>query len=893
MLSKSKFNPHSLVLCWLVWLLCFSHAEDRSLSRRQRISLHADWRFSRFEEIPDGVSYDHRPGLPDTAGTKVLKPWILPCANEFINDPNNQYQRPAEDPVANISFVHKTFDDGAWERVHLPHDWAIKGPFYAGDDVPVSGPMGRLPIHGVGWYRRRIAKTRQDEGKSIFLDVEGAMSYAMVWLNGHLVGGWPFGYNSFRLHLTPYLHWGDDNQLAIRIENPTNSSRWYPGAGLYRNVWLTKVDQTHIARDGTFVTSRSVSPKSATVDISISIEHTARTTRRVKVATDVHHIDPSTGQLGAKVGSFPASTVRLAATTKHHVNSTLQIRSPKLWGPWPDQTPHLYRAITRLSSDNRIIDTYETQFGIRSLAFDSDKGLLVNGRLTKIQGVNQHHDLGALGTAFNRRAAERQLQLLQELGCNGIRMAHNPPAPELLDLTDHMGFLVVNEIFDAWNVSKNEADSSLIFADWHEADLRTFIQRDRNHPSVIAWSFGNEVVEQTSEEGALVAQRLHDIVKQEDSTRPAVQSLHAAKPSAPIVQVQDVINLNYQGEGTFDGPAYSYLPPHFHKPPQYPEFHKAHPDKLLWGSETAATLSSRGTYFFPVTGFNAAPLNDTDGGNETSLHVSAYELYTMYGGSSPDKVFMEQDQYPYVAGEFVWAGWDYLGETYLYPAARSTWFGIIDMAGFKKDRFYLYQSRWRPDLRMAHILPHWTWPDRVGEVTPVHVFSAADEAELYLNGKSLGRKQRGPFEYRFRWDQVVYQPGRLRVVTYKNGREWATNSVRTAGPATRLQLTADRLSLAGDGEDLVFITADVLDSAGTLVPSGDALISFSISGPGEIVATDNGDQGDLTAFSSTQRKAFSGKALAIVRAVPGRPGRITVRAHAQGLRDSKITVEVV
>ncbi|KAL2839433.1 glycoside hydrolase superfamily [Aspergillus pseudodeflectus] len=823
------FNPCSLALNCPLWLLCFSYAEstqtqDRCHPGRERISLNTDWRFSRFESIPDGVTYAHRPGLPDTAGTEVLKPWILPSANEFINDPSEQYQRPAEAPLVNISLVQKSSDDRAWERVQLPHDWAIKGPFYTGEDVPVSGPMGRLPIHG----------SRQDQGRCIFLDIEGAMSYAMVWLNGHLVGGWPYGYSSFRLDLTPYLHLGDDNQLAIRIENPTNSSRWYPGAGLYRNVWLTKVDQTHVAQDGAFVTARSVSTKSATVDISVTIQHT--------------------------------------------INSTFQIRRPKLWGPSPGQNPHLYRAITRLFSDKRIIDTYETQFGIRSLAFDSDKGLLVNGQLTKIQGVNQHHDLGALGTAFNRRAAERQLQLLQELGCNGIRMAHNPPAPELLDLTDRMGFLVVNEIFDVWNVRKTEADSSLIFAHWHEPDLR---------------AFGNEVEEQTSDQGAVLARRLHRIAKQEDPTRPAGQSLHAAKPWAPIVQVQDAINLNYQGEGTFDGQAYSYLPPHFRKPPQYPEFHKAHPDKLIWGSETAATLSSRGTYFFPVTSEMAAPLNETDVGNATSLQVSAYKLYTMYGGASPDKVFMEQDRNPYVAGEFVWSGWDYLGETYLYPAARSAWFGIIDIAGFKKDRFYLYQSRWRPDLSMAHILPHWTWPDRVGKLTPVHVFSAADEAELFLNGRSLGRKQRGPFEYRFRWDDAVYQPGRLRVVTYKNGREWATNSVKTAGPATRLHLTADGSTLAGDGEELVFITADVLDSAGTLVPEGDSLISFSISGPGEIVATDNGDQGDLTAFPSTQRRAFSGKALAIVRAVPGRPGRVTVRAHAPGLGDSEVTLKIV
>jgi beta-galactosidase len=726
---------------------------------RERISLNSGWRFSRSTGDPDGLVYDVRPDTTKRNATSlVLKAWILPSANDFISDPTKHYQTPAKgNPGSDIPFVQKKFDDTSWEAVDLPHDWAIKGPFYTTADAVVGGGMGRLPVQGVSWYRRKLTVTAADKNKSVYLDIDGAMSYAMIWLNGNLVGGWPYGYSSFRLGLTPWLEVGDGNQLAIRLDNPPDSSRWYPGGGLYRNVWLTTTETTHVAQWGTFVTSKEVSPKSAVVAVTVQVENKGTDSQQIEVATDVHVYDPGTRQAENKVAELQRATVLVPAGQKQSVNGSVTIRNPQLWGPPPTQQPNLYVAVTRLYADKRVIDTYQSPFGIRSVVYDGSKGLLINGEHIRIQGVNQHHDLGALGSAFNARAAERQLNVLRELGCNAIRLSHNPPAPELLDLTDRLGFVVINEAFDCWEIKKTTNDFHLIFPDWHEADLRAFVRRDRNHPSVVAWSIGNEVGEQyTAEAGAAVARGLRAIVHEEDPTRPVTASMNYAKPDMPLPQALDLISLNYQGEGIRDTPAYAGLTG-TSTPPLYPAFHAKFPDKMIFSSETAAAVSSRRTYLFPVTSEFSAPVSDKagGGGDPVARQVSGYELYTAAFGASPDKVFSVQDANPYVAGEFVWSGWDYLGEPTPYYTARSSYFGIIDLAGFPKDRYYLYQARWRPDLRMAHILPHWTWPDRVGQVTPVHVFSSADEAELFLNGKSQGRiKTKGASTFRFRWDRV-------------------------------------------------------------------------------------------------------------------------------------------
>jgi beta-galactosidase len=826
-------------------------------SPRERLSINDDWRFTRDDppgntvelrydvrpEITydmDGRPADAEPRPPEeiaAAAESVLKPWILPTGNPFIRDAARRHARPRGNPGADVAYVQGSYDDSSWPRVNLPHDWAIEGPWLT------SGPyggMGRLPSWGIGWYRKKLDVPASDAGRSIFLDVDGAMSHASVWLNGQLVGGWPFGYASWRLDLTPYLVPGGENQLAIRLDNPPHSSRWYPGGGLYRNVWLTKTEPLHVGHWGTFVTTQDVSASAATVDLEVTVDNRSRRREAVSVATWIYALDAEGRRVGDVVATIEPVAVTVAAGSSAVVNGSVRIANPRLWGPPPTQQPNRYVAITNVSHRGRLVDSYETRFGIRDLRFDPDRGVVVNGEHIYIQGVNQHHDLGALDTAFNTRAAERQLEILREVGANSIRMAHNQPAPELLELTDRMGFLVVNEIFDVWERRKAPLDFHLVFPEWHEPDTRAWVRRDRNHPSVILWSPGNEVGEQyTGEQGAAVAQRLRDIIRVEDPTRPMTASMNFAKPDMPFPQAMDVISLNYQGEGIRDAPEYAHLQG-IRTSPLYPAFREAFPDKVILSSENAAALSSRGEYLFPVTPGISAPVSDGVGGDPRTQHVSAYELYTAQFGSSADKVFATLDQHPYVAGGYVWSGWDYLGEPTPYYGARSSYFGIIDLAGFPKDRFYLYQSRWRPDHRLAHILPHWTWPERVGQLTPVHVFTSGDEAELFLNGRSLGRKRKGEYEYRLRWDDVVYEPGTLEVVAYRNGERWAAD--------------------------------------------------FAVDGPGEIVATDNGDPTSFVPFQSREREAFNGLALVIVRARPGETGRITLTASGDGLSDAVTTI---
>jgi beta-galactosidase len=881
-------------------------------SSRERISINDDWRFHKYDakEKTHGLIYDVRPEVKDDQDDRaadakpteaveveamqtVLKSWILPTGNDFIKDPAKRHVRPDGNPGGDFLYVQGNFNDCSWERVNMPHDWAIKGPFLKGWDAEVGGSMGRLPSPGVAWYRKKLNIPASDAGKCIFLDVDGAMSYAMVWLNGHLVGGWPYGYASWRVDLTPYVVPGGKNQLAIRLDNPPSSSRWYPGGGIYRNVWLTKTRPVHVGQWGTFVTTQEVSKASATINLEVTIDNDSKADATVVAITHVFVLDAGGNKTGDAVASFEPLKTLVAAGKSAKVEGSVTLENPRLWGPPPTQTPHLYVAVTTLWHQGNLVDRYETRFGIRSLRFDPNTGIHVNGERIYIKGVNQHHDLGALGTAFNTRAAQRQLEILREMGCNAIRMAHNPPAPELLELTDRMGFLVMDEIFDVWERKKRALDFHLIFPDWHEQDMRALVRRDRNHPSVIMWSFGNEVGEQyTAEQGAAVAKRLHDIVKQEDTTRPATTAMNWAKPDMPLPEVPDVISLNYQGEGIRNAPAYSGLKG-ISAPPLYPAFHEKFPDKVILSSENAAALSSRGTYLFPVIDGISAPAKDGLGGDPKNQYVSAYELYTAEFGSSADKVFASLDKHPYVAGGFVWSGWDYLGEPTPYYLSRSSYFGIIDLAGFKKDRFYLYQARWRPDFPMAHILPHWTWPERVGQITPVHVFTSGDEAELFLNGKSLGRKKKifdtpgqamdGEPAYRIRWDDVVYEPGELKVVAFKDGKEWATDIMRTASNASRMDLKSDRATISADGRDLSFVTLTVQDSNGIMVPRANNLIHFSVSGPGEIVATDNGDATDLNIFSSHDRKAFNGLALVIIKAKRGQSGSVIITAESDGL----------
>ncbi|MFY7828291.1 MAG: beta-galactosidase GalB [Flectobacillus sp.] len=895
-----------ILICFMFWLINIPSLAQTA----ERYKINKGWRFERFETSPDDIQYDVRPEVTDRndnivadskptesvsikSSNHTLKAWILPTANNFIKDASKHYLKPTVEPVVTTPLIDKNFDDSHWQYVNLPHDWAIKLPFYKGENVPVGGGMGRLPVQGIGWYRKKLRFEAQDAQKKIYLDIDGAMSYSMVWLNGKLVGGWPYGYNSYRLDLTPYIQFGQENQLAIRIDNPTNSARWYPGGGIYRNIWIAKVNPVHIAHWGTFVKTPSVSAKKANIDISVLLKNESSQNQSVELITEIYLLDKNAQKLLKKVATSSKKEIVLEANQQAKVQQEVSLINPVLWYPLPTTNQQLYLAKTTVFQNSKSIEIYDTKFGIRSVKFDSNKGLLVNGKSVKIQGVNQHHDLGALGAAFNVRAAERQLEILRELGCNAIRMSHNPPAEELLDLTDRMGFLVIDEVFDSWERKKTPLDFHLIFPEWHEPDTRSFIRRDKNHPSVIAWSIGNEVGEQYTEEaGAKIAQKLYEIAKDEDDTRPITASMNYAKPQMPFPKVFDIISLNYQGEGIRDAPAYAHLKG-IRTSPLYPAFQKQFPDKLILSSETASALSTRGTYIFPVAKENSAPVSEGVGGNGTTQQVSGYELYTAAFGASPDKVFSSQDKHPFVAGEFVWTGWDYIGEPTPYYSARSSYSGIIDLAGFKKDRYYLYQARWRPELKFAHILPHWNWPERVGQITPVHVFSSADEAELFLNGRSLGRKKKTAFEYRFRWDDVIYEAGKLEVITYKNAKEWARDVVRTTGIPTKLKLNVDRKQINNKGDDLAFVELSVLDAQGNMVPTANQEVEFEVLGNGELVATDNGDPADLNSFVLPKRKTYSGLALAIVKAKEGKKGSITVRATSKGLQSDEIIIQSV
>ncbi|MBW4888518.1 DUF4982 domain-containing protein [Mucilaginibacter sp. HMF5004] len=891
-------------------LLSQTKPADLSSSVAQKILINSGWKFYRYDPAgnSDSLIYDVRPdtkgeidGRPAdarpteavkvTANGAVLKPYILPAGNPFIKNPAQWHSRPKGNPGSNFPFVQPDFDDKAWENVDLPHDWAIKGPFYKAGNAIIGGGMGRLPVQGVAWYRRKLDIPLSDAEKSVFLDVDGAMSYAMVWLNGKLVGGWPYGYTSWRLDLTPYIIPGGKNQLAIRLDNPANSSRWYPGGGIYRNVWLNIVNPTHVAHWGTFVKTSDVTKASAKVALKVVLNNDSKTPGTYTVATQIYLMGVNDKPLGLPVAKISPQNITIKARSGDTVLGNTLILKPQLWQPLPKQNPARYVAVTTTSYKGKVIDTYRTPFGIRDVRFDPDKGVFINGEKVFLNGVNQHSDLGALGMAFNATAARRQLEMLKEMGCNAIRLSHNPPAPELLDMADKMGFMVLDEIFDAWELKKPALDFHLVFPDWHEQDVRAMVRRDKNHPSIIMWSFGNEVGEQyTDEQGAKVAKMLYSILKDEDPTRPATVSMNYAKPGMPLPAVVDVISLNYQGEGIRNGDAYAGLKG-ISTPPLFPAFHKKFPGKVIISSENAAALSSRGEYMFPVYGGNSAPVKDNFGGDPKQHQVSAYELYSVDFGASADKVFATMDKHPFVAGSFVWTGWDYLGEPTPYYSSRSSYFGIIDLAGFKKDRYYLYQSKWRPELPMAHILPHWNWADRIGAITPVHVFTSGDEAELFLNGRSMGRKKMQPYESRLRWDSIKYEPGELKVTAYKNGKKWAEDMVKTTGAASKLVLFANRSVIQDNSEDLAFITVQVSDNDGRMVPRTKNKISFSIEGPGEIVATDNGDATNLESFASHTREVFNGLCLVIVRAKAGKTGMIKLKAESEGLVSQTILIK--
>ena len=846
---------------------------------RERISINAGWRFRKGDPV----------GVGDQLKYAKLKKALLASAASF--EIGVTAHAPA-DLGREVAYAQPGFDDSEWRQLNLPHDWGIEGSF----DPYLAGETAKLPWFGIAWYRKHLPIAAEDRGRQFYLDIDGAMSYATVWCNGRFVGGWPYGYTSFRLDLTPYLNVGGDNVLAIRLDNPNESARWYPGGGLYRNVWLVKTSPVHVAQWGTFVTTSKVDRASASVKINAQIENHTSVDQNVKVHTELYRL-VSKGGVTTRVADVKSKATYATIVSRRttSLSQRIAVKSPQLWDT---KRPNLYVALTRITDDsNKILDAYETTFGIRTFKFDANKGFFLNGKHVPLRGVCEHDDLGALGTAFNTRAMERKLEILKEMGANALRTAHNPPAPEVLELCDRMGILVIDEAFDSWRKAKKPNGYNLLFDDWAGRDLRALIRRDRNHPSVMMWSVGNEVIEQGSREGAEIAGFLVGIVRKEDPSRPAMIASNNARAALKrFARSFDVFGCNYLSS-------------------QYAKLHKISPTISVIGSETSSAISSRGEYFFPFT--------DQKDGGQTNFQMSSYDLYAPPWGNIPDVEFKNHDKFPFASGEFVWTGFDYLGEPTPYssnatklldltdpeerekikreleanektpPPSRSSYFGINDLAGFKKDRFYLYQAHWRPDLPMAHILPHWNWSNRIGEITPVHVYTSGDEAELFLNGQPLGRKRKGRYEYRLRWDDVKYAPGELKVVAYKGGRKWAESVVKTTGQAAKLRLQPDRGTIAADGTDLVFVTVSIIDQADLIVPNAKSTLRFEISGSAEIVATDNGDATDQTSFQSLEREAFNGLALVILRAKPGIAGPITLRVNSKDLPPAETTILAV
>ena len=770
--------------------------------------------------------------------------------------------------------------DGESRVLDLPHDWGVEGPFC--QEYP--GETGKLAWWGQATYSKTLTLGADDLRQDLRLEVDGAFSNAQVYVNGQLAGGWPYGYASWAVELNPFLVPGD-NLLEIRLDNPPESSRWYPGGGIYRNVWLTRSNRTAIAHWGTFVTSRTRPDGRTKVFLRARVK--ADKPQIGRLVTRILYKEELPGKIIEHVVAETRSVEQLY--NGREVMQDFVIENPRFWSP---EQPQLYLARTTVEAEDGSTDVYETPFGIRQAQWRAE-GFFLNGVKTFLKGVCLHHDAGALGAVWNEDAWVRRLTRLKEMGCNAIRTSHNPPAPELLDLCDRMGFLVLDELTDTWTWPKKDNGYATLFADWAEKDLVALIHRDRNHPCVIAWSIGNECGEQGDSTRWWIPQLLTDICHREDPSRPTTAGNdNPAAGFTPYAATLDVYGFNY-------------------KPHLYAQFRDQHPGQPFYGSETASCISTRGYYRFPV---------EQEKGKGWDLkapfQVSSYDLYAPGWASKPDYEWQYEDSVPECAGEFVWTGYDYLGEPTPFnmdPSvftnfhteeekeayrkmleswgvtvsdvplpSRSSYFGILDLAGFPKDRYWLYQSRWAPQVPVAHILPHWTWPGREGLVTPVHVYTSGDEAELFLNGVSLGRKAKEG--YRMVWENVVYQPGTLEVVAYKDGREWARDKVRTAGKASALQASVDFT-----GKTLTYVTVDVLDKAGTLVPDADNLLSFSVKGPAEVVATDAGDPTSHVPFYSTRLPAFHGKASALIRRT-GR-GPVSVTVQAKGLKTATLKLE--
>ena len=773
--------------------------------------------------------------------------------------------------------AREDYNDAQWQNVDIPHDWAIYGPFDRNNDLQKvtvtqnfekqasvkTGRTGGLPYTGTGWYRTHFSiPAAEDSDKRVTLLFDGAMSEARIYVNDKEACFWPYGYNSFYCDITDLIHQDSEtNTLAVRLENKPQSSRWYPGAGLYRNVHLIVTGKVHVPVWGTYITTPHVSEEFASVCLKTKIENAG--TGDVRMETQI--VSPEGTVVAKKI-----DTHKIYHDQPFEQNFIVD--APELWSP---ETPYLYQAVSKIYEGERLVDEYTTRFGIRSIEVIADKGFYLNGKLRKFQGVCNHHDLGPLGTAVNTAALRRQLTLLKDMGCDAIRTSHNMPAPELVKLCDEMGFMLLVEPFDEWNIAKCENGYHRFFDEWAEKDMVNMLHHYRNNPSVVMWSIGNEVPTQCSPEGYKVASFLQDICHREDPTRLVTCGMDQVSCVLEngFAALLDVPGLNYRTQ-------------------RYQEAYNQLPQDIILGSETASTVSSRGVYKFPAEKKADAKYSDHQS--------SSYDLEYCSWSNLPDEDFALAADYPWTMGQFVWTGFDYLGEPTPYDtddwSSHSSMFGIIDLASIPKDRFYLYRSLWNKEANTLHVLPHWTWKGKEGQVIPVFVYTNYPAAELFVNGKSYGRQSKNDsslqHRYRLMWNDVVYEPGELKVVAYDSTGKIADEQVvRTAGKPHHLEIVADRKNLAADGQDLAYLTVRVVDKDGNLCPADGRLIRFSVSGDGEYRAAANGDPTCLDLFHLPQMHAFNGQLTAIVQAGE-KEGVLVFEAKADGLKEGKISLEI-
>jgi beta-galactosidase len=775
------------------------------------------------------------------------------------------------------------YDDTGWRTLQLPHDWSIEGEF--SPDNPAGAGGGALP-GGIGWYRKTFTVDKKEANKCIFIDFDGVYMNAEVFINGESLGIRPSGYTGFRYDLTPYIKFDAPNVIAVKVDNSQQpNSRWYSGSGIYRNVWLTKVNPVHVDLWGTYIVTPRVTDEHAVIVIHTTVANSGKTAVNIKLTSTLSDAN------GNRLESV-TSTLALPADAKEKTSQEIMPDHPMHWSI---ENPYLYTIHTEIHVDNQLTDSYDTPFGIRTFRFDAEQGFFLNEQPVKIKGVCLHHDLGCLGAAFNRRAAERQLEILREMGCNSIRCSHNPPAPELLDLCDRMGFIVMDEAFDVWRKKKTVYDYSLHFNDWHERDLTDLILRDRNHPSVIIWSIGNEVLEQwthidadtlslqeanlilnagrdeaalrydgtTLSVNALLTQKLAGIVRDLDPTRPVTAGSNEPRPGNHLFRSNalDIIGYNYNNSWLAD------IPVNF-------------PGKPFIITESTSALMTRGYYRMPSDSMFIRPERWDKPFCDSIFACSSYDNCHAPWGTTHEESWRTAKENRFISGIYVWTGFDYLGEPtpYDFPA-RSSFFGIVDLAGFPKDVYYMYQSEWS-DKPVLHLFPHWN--RTAGQTIDLWAYyNQADEVELFINDVSQGirKKENGVFHVCWR---VVYEPGTVKIIARKAGKEVMQKEIHTAGEPARIRLVPDRPVIQADGTDLSFVTVEIVDAKGNLCPPADNPIRFSVEGNAFIVGVDNGSQNSMESFKASHRKAFYGKCLVVLQN-NGKKGSIRLTASSDGL----------